>query len=421
MRLCAAIVFSAAIALALFACPGGGTDNQDVCTPACGTGTVCKSGRCVVGPTAGLDASEVVIPPGDAGHDAGRVVNPVGDGGVQGCATDSTKAQKLPLDMYILLDQSDSMSESVQGGTKWDAVTGALKTFLGQPLTDVYAGLQYFPVTSGSGTCTKASCWSDSDCGAGCGPCSWFSCKGYSPPGEDSCTASDYAKPDVEIAALPGVASAISDSIKLHSPNSSTPTSAALQGGIDHALDWAKSHPQHVVIVVMATDGEPMECDTDLNNIDAIATAGVSGSPKVLTFVIGVGSSLDNLNGIASSGGTGQAFMVDTGGDVNKQFLDALNKIRGAALGCNYSIPKPQSGTPDYTKVNVQYTPGGGAPAYLPQVADKAQCPAGKDAWYYDDPKTPQQIILCDSTCTKVEADSTGEVDVVLGCETIIN
>ncbi len=44
------------------------------------------------------------------------------------------------------------------------------------------------------------------------------------------------------------------------------------------------------------------------------------------------------------AGGTGSAFIVDTSMNVSQQFLAALNKIRGAALGCQYKIPVPQGG-----------------------------------------------------------------------------
>ncbi len=337
-----------------------------------------------------------------------------------GCAGTATKAQQLPLDIYIMLDQSGSMLDTVAGGgTKWDAVTAALKTFLQQPgLGGISVGIQYFGVPPGGGT-QSCNCVVDSDCMPGdfCDFGICFSCE----IAGDSCDAADYAKPDVEIAALPGASSALVNSINAHSPNTSTPTSAALQGAVDHAKAWASSHPGDVVIDILATDGDPTECDIDLGNIDAIAAAGASGTPKVLTFVIGVGSSLGALNGIAAAGGTGQAFIVDTSQNVNMQFLAALNAIRGTALGCNYSIPVPQNGTPDFTAVNVQYTPGGGGmPEIIPQVADKAHCPSSGDAWYYDNALAPMQILLCDSTCNTLSKDSTGEVDVVLGCKTVV-
>jgi hypothetical protein len=309
------------------------------------------------------------------------------------CATLNVKADKVPLDLYIMLDQSASMMLPVSGGNRWSAVTAALDAFVVQPsLSGVSVGLQYFGVP-----------------GAGGGSA------------VDSCTASDYATPEVEVAALPDVATTIIASIAGHTPSTATPTSAALQGAVDHAEAWAQAHPGDAVVAVLATDGDPSECDTDLGHINAIAAQAANGTPKVLTFVIGVGSSLANLNGIAAAGGTQHAFLVDTGGNVNQQFLDAMNVIRHAALGCEYAIPTPTGGgTPDYGTVNVVYTPSGQSSQTFPYVMSKAQCPANSDGWYYDNPASPTKIILCDSTCTRLESDSTGEVDITLGCQTVI-
>ncbi len=356
------------------------------------------------------------------GDDGGPTGNFGGDSGGIGsdaaCAAAKSKGEQLPLDIYIMLDQSGSMNEMVAGGgTKWTAVSGALKTFVAQPSTGVSVGIQYFGLKTAGG-CTP-TCNTSADCGAN-GPCFLGACLGCT-AGADSCTASDYAKPEVEIALLPGNATPLTTSIGMHSPTTGTPTSAALQGAVDHAKAWAGAHSGHATIVVFATDGDPSSCDTNLTNIDAIAAAAANGTPKVLTFVIGVGSSLANLNGIAAAGGTMQAFIVDTNQNVNQQFLDALNKIRGTALGCTYKIPLPESGTPDFTTVNVQYVPGNGMGAQvIPQVANKAACPTSGNAWYYDNANAPTQIVLCQATCTAITSDSHGEVDVLTGCKTIV-
>ncbi|HSN29956.1 MAG TPA: vWA domain-containing protein [Kofleriaceae bacterium] len=308
------------------------------------------------------------------------------------CATSVVTAQKVALDLYIMLDQSSSMSESVTGGTKWSTVKGALTTFLNQPgLDGVSVGIQYFGLPDSTG----------------------FS---------DSCTAADYAHAEVEIAPLPGVASQITTSINGHSPTTLTPTSAALQGAVDHAKAWGMSHPGEVTAVILATDGLPSECDTSLTTIDGIAAAAYAATPKIPTSFIGVGSSLANLNGIAMAGGTNMAFLVDTGGNVNQQFLQAMNDIRHAALGCTYSIPTdPNGGMVDYGSVNIVYQPGnGGAPITIPNVGTKAMCPANGQGWYYDNPQAPTQIVLCDSSCSGVEVDTTGSVNITLGCSTVI-
>jgi hypothetical protein len=358
------------------------------------------------------------------GDDDGHADGNTGGGDAAACATSIVKADKIPLDLYIMLDQSSSMTDTVSGGgTKWSTVTSALDTFVQQPgLDGVSVGIQYFGVPTGGATCSAITCTVDTDCGAAaCGPCTSGICLGFFTSAGDSCTASDYATPAVEIAALPGAAGALVSSIGMHSPTTGTPTSAALQGAVDHAKTWATAHAGDAVVAVLATDGDPSGCDESLPDIDAIAAAAFAGTPSILTFVIGVGPSLSSLNGIAAAGGTTQAFLVDTGGNVNQQFLDAMNAIRHAALGCQYLIPTPTTGDPNFDEVNVVYQPGGGgASQTFPNVPSQAQCPATGDGWYYNNPANPTQIILCPSTCTHVEGDMTGEVDVTLGCSTVI-
>ena len=354
---------------------------------------------------------------GEIGFDAGLPPDgSVDDGGA--CAGETKKAEQLPLDMYIMLDQSGSMETSDTGsGSRWDAVTGAFKTFVNQPGTaGIGVGIQYFPIPPSASTCSP-TCASDADCGGQFFTCLFGMCVNCD---TNSCSAADYSKPDVEIAALPGVASAFTASIDKHGPTGGTPTSAALRGAIDHAKEWATTHPDHVVIDVLATDGAPGNCDTNQSHIDAIAAEGVNGTPKILTFVIGVGSALTALNGTAAAGGTGQAFFVDTNQNVNQQFLEALNKIRGAALSCSYLIPTPTVGMPNFDSVNVEYTPAGGTKQVIHKVKDKASCPiSGGDAWFYDNNAKPTQILLCNGTCDKVSADTTGQIDIVLGCATV--
>jgi len=339
------------------------------------------------------------------------------------CAGTSIKAEKTPLDLFIMLDQSGSMGDAAGTGTKWEAVTSALDGFVDDPgATGLGVGIQYFGLPPAGGMTCPTQCMTNTDCGA-CGPCMGFGgfgfCQGAG--GNDSCFPPDYSMAEVEIAALPGNAAMLKSSIGNHGPSTGTPTKPALQGAIVHSKMWAKSHPGHAVVVVFATDGEPSSgCDDDIGHIEDVAATGYNVAPSIRTFVIGVGSNLDNLNGIAAAGGTQQAFLVDASANTTQQFLDALHTIQGTVLPCQYLIPVPQSGTPDFNSVNVDYTPGGaGAPNHIPHVNDLAHCPPSGDAWYYDDPSAPTTILLCPSTCQTVSGDIDGKVDVVLGCATI--
>ena len=246
-----------------------------------------------------------------------------------------------------------------------------------------------------------------------------------------SCTPSDYAKPAVEIGPLATVASEISQAIGATGPNGNTPTLAALAGAIEHAKEWATAHPQHVVVDIIATDGQPHGCEDDVDYPDDIdhitkaASDGLKGTPSIRTFVIGVTSPdspdgqtfVNNLKLIAQSGANLDPFLVDTTQDVNAKFLEALNQIRGAALGCTYSIPTPQSGEADLPNLSVLFTPSGGTTQSFGRVADTSQCPASGDGWCFNSASSPTQIILCPSSCTKVSADTKGQVDIRVPCK----
>jgi hypothetical protein len=230
-----------------------------------------------------------------------------------------------------------------------------------------------------------------------------------------------YSTPNVGIAPLPGNADALVSSIQ-NTPNScGTPTVPAEQGAIQYAHDWAISHPGHVVVVVLATDGLPDQCDPGtVADVANVAASGASGSPSIDTYVIGVGSELTNLNEIASAGGTDHAYIVDTTQDTKQQFLDQMRTVRGAAaLPCEYLIPTPVNGGEiDFSKVNVAFTPSGGDRTLIKQTPDLSTCDQSAGGWYYDNPSAPTRINLCNATCDQVAPDTGGKVDLLLGCKT---
>jgi hypothetical protein len=406
------------------AASGGNTFTSSSSTATGGSG---NGGSGTAGGSSGTTSSDTGVTITGTGGSGTTGVG--GSGGA--CAASPYVAQQLPLDMYIMQDQSGSMSDTcADGNTKWADITTAFNAFVTQSgTTGISVGIQYFAVPQGGASACPASCTQDSQCdncsgGPGTGFCLGGTCLAG---GNDSCTASDYAKPDVEIAPLPGVGAAITASLAAHSPSTGTPTAPALQGALDHATAWAQAHPGHVVIVVLATDGEPDECSpTDQASIAAISAAALAATPSIRTFAIGtfaaadMPSGPDLLNAVAAAGGTGQAFNISTGsGNVNQAFLMALNQIRGSALGCQYTIPTPEAGTADFTKVNVQYTSGNGTTTDFGNVADKSHCPTFGNAWYYDNNNAPTQIELCPTACTTVSSDANGKIDILLGCKTM--
>lgn len=315
------------------------------------------------------------------------------------CVTSSARAETIPLDIYVMFDQSGSMVQPTGAGSRLDAVRAALDDFMRQPeMEGVGIGIGYF---------------------------------GYFPIGITSCDPADYSDPDVPVGPLPDNLDAMRMSLNAVQPTGETPTGAAVRGACEYASKWKKDNPSHAVVVLLLTDGKPeapvskdnpdIACNPTLD--DAVqATDQCLSDSKLRTYVLGVGPNLDNLNEIASAGGTEQAYLVE-GGDVQAQVIDALAKIRGEALiSCEFGIPDPPEGERINPKeVNVVFEDAGGDTTDLFYVGDAGGCdPKQGGGWYYDNPADPGSIILCDSTCNTVKAESFGgEVRFVLGCGTV--
>ena len=317
---------------------------------------------------------------GAGGTSAGGAAAAAGSGGVAGgegdagggsnCGGDRYKAERSQLDIYVMFDDSGSMVPW------WLVATQAFSDFLNDPgSAGIGIGIQYF--------------------GTNCDP-------------------AFYANPRVPIAPLPGNVAAIQDSYP-SIPIESTPTYPAMVGAIQHARDWQNGHPDHKVVVLLATDGEPVDCNSTVQNVSQAAADGLLGSPSIPTYALGMGLSLTNLNDIARAGGTGNAFLVDP--NSRQALTQALNAIRGAALLCDYVLPN--RGNVDPKKVNIDFTPPGGRSTRLPNVGDASRCSAS-GGWYYDKPQAPTRAIVCPDSCSSLNVQTGGQVDVILGCDTIV-
>lgn len=249
----------------------------------------------------------------------------------------------------------------------------------------------------------------------------------------DSCSVDDYTAPAVDFASLPGNAGALTTALAAVGPDGFTPMGPALKGAIARAKIYAQAHPNEAVSVVLATDGLPSECDGSKNfaDITKITQEGADGTPSIKTYVIGVLSAQELaedgqqfIDLLAKSGGTSKAFLIDpTKADVQKQFLLALNTIRGAVVSCDFPIPTPTSGALDFAFLNVEYTPSGATEStLLPRAAGLADC--GTDAgWTFDVQPgmgTPTKITLCPATCNTVQSDFGAKVETRLGCPVFI-
>jgi len=409
-----------------------------------------------------------------------------GEGGEGTCAGEEHAAELIPLDMYIMLDRSLSMYARTSAGiTKWDAVTQALGSFATDPRSDgIGVGIQYFPANQpciadddcDSGLCYLKACRTsrsvdpsrpglipcsrDAECpmaGDTCVPlggCGDQSCVSLDTTCDNQetctavtrsvctsqtvCTLSDYITPETPIALLPGAADDLVDSLARYAPAQSpfglTPTGPALEGAIAHAQQWAETHPERRVIVVLATDGAPTGGCTPSGRAEIAALAAVAAGATipVRTFTVGVFSPIaeddldslegpDNIRAIAAAG-DGEAFVISDQSDVVQEFVTALNGIRGVGLSCDYQIPIPQGGIAlDYGRVNVEFKPSEDADVEtIPFVEDPADCD-DEGGWFYTmTGNTPSGIRVCGATCARLNTTVTGTVAIRVGCETKI-
>jgi hypothetical protein len=217
-------------------------------------------------------------------------------------------------------------------------------------------------------------------------------------------------------------------------PSTNTPTAAALEGAINHAITFRNQHLGDTVIVVLVTDGEPNAC----GNVQAVANIAATGlgMANLPTYVIGVTSpgttcrgdpnppNQQDLDTVAQAGGSKAAIIVDLSQNPVQQFLTSMNAIRGSAqVPCQYQLPQPAAGTSIvFDEVNVLYNDAAGSHTVF-YVPDAQACSATDGGWYYDvDPTKgmPTKILLCPTSCTAVTTQTGVKVDIKLNCATQI-
>jgi von Willebrand factor type A domain len=316
----------------------------------------------------------------DMFFDAG--MNGTGSGGEEACAQTGGKAEPVELDLIILLDRSGSMY-----GQNWNGATAAIKQFVEDPAsTGINVGILYFPVDS--------------------------------PPDGLVCNYNHYNDFSVPVAALPQNAPALVQSIDGESPNGgSTPMYGALEGALFATTAYKDQFPNHKVILVFASDGDPNSCPGNQNEIQSIAGLAKSALDYngVETYVVAIsGASVMNLDQIAAAGGTTKSY--DVTANVS-QFAQKMTEIRSKALACEYLVPEPSGGQPiEFDKVAVKHVNSGGVAKEIPFAKGPLDCGVGP-GWYYDDSKNPNKIMLCPASCQVVQSDPDGKVDVFFGCK----
>ncbi|UQA59861.1 vWA domain-containing protein [Polyangium aurulentum] len=380
--LCSFITVALSAAVVACGAAGSGTTSGDTTSGNGGAGGTGSSG------TSGEPDPDIPFPSGGASS---------GGTGGSDCAPNVSQASFKPAYLGVAFDVSGSMGKLDKPyhdpKLKWEPVVAATKAFFGDPESkDISASLTFFPI-----------------------------------PGGDSvrCEPKNYLTPYVPMTKLPSAAFATA--IDANTPKTSsdwlggTPTLAVVTGTFGFLEPMQKADPDALYALVLITDGYPAGCDD--NNIASLEAAVAAVKDTIPTYVIGVQNppggpdAVTNLDAIAVAGGTEKAFIIETG-DPEKtkaDFKAIIDGIRKQAVSCEVPIPAPPPGTVfDAGKVNVTYTSSG-----QETVLGYDQTCTGQNAWRYDDPNAPKSIVLCDSTCTKVQADIKAELKVQFGCTTI--
>jgi len=305
------------------------------------------------------------------------------------CAATTVQAKQVPVDMYFVLDTSGSM---IYDG-KIAALQVGIFKFLGDPASaGLGAAAQKFPLPVASD------------------------------PEDESCEAAKYETPDLPWVTLPS--EPLRDWVLALKAGGFTPTIPALQGAVDACrARFTSQGGKNKCVVVMVTDGKPEgQCvPTDAEAQAPLGTlAAEAFADGIPVFAIGfpglpaLGQSI--LETIATNGGTKTPILIQSG-DVGTEFVQALNSIRGASLGCEFQMPVADGGTVNPGLVNVDYTSGSLPSETLDQKTQLSDC-GTKDGWYYDNDTNPTRITLCPATCDRVRNDAAGRIDILLGCST---
>lgn len=290
------------------------------------------------------------------------------------------EGEAVPLDLYLMFDQSGSMSTVVEkstGTTRMEVVRKAVRAFLqDRESIGMGAGIGYF---------------------------------GHQPLGDTTCDVAEYKTPDVGIAALPEAEQALLDSLAARKPTGETPTGSAIRGACDYVANYRLKSPGRNPAILLVTDGEPKAplseevCAPTLD--DAVAAAEECfREQNVRVYVLGVGPLLTNLRVIAEAGGTEKAYLADL--DNAQQVLDAFRAVRYAAqLPCDLELSESatQGDGVDTSDSTVAYLDTDCAYQAVSKVSSQNAC-EGKPGWYFDDPDAPTTIHLCDVTCGDVKS-----------------
>jgi hypothetical protein len=290
-------------------------------------------------------------PPPGPGTGTGPAPGPAtgtGDVGKE-CAREVQHADKVPLDLLVLMDVSGSMGSAAGNRSRWEASQLALSSFVRDPgSAGLGVGLQFFPARpstfcNGDQDCTGPgeACRAPTACpgptmvrpGQSChtlnlggfpvtcsggvpclhvGTCTTSGqlCTDVGQPcpgaagtcdpfpkvcvsgevGGKGCLPATYETPASPIEELPGAQPRFLGTLFSRFPVGATPMRPAVQGALAHLQKHLLANPGRKGALLLVSDGFPSEgCPgNDIPGVAADLAAAFQSSPSIPTYVIGV-------------------------------------------------------------------------------------------------------------------------------------
>ncbi len=284
-----------------------------------------------------------------------------------GCGKQSfqVSATQTSPNIMMTVDESGSMTDPIAGSTmsKWDALTGAVNTLLGQYSGAAQWGLSIFPHDAAD------SC---------------------SPGQVDIAVGANTVQP-----ILAKLATLTDATI-----GGNTPTDETLQAELGSAAGLADATKANYVLLM--TDGEP-NCNGDVKSVAATIAKLYAQTPPVRTFVVGIGDGTSSdpsaLNSWAEAGHTARTgateyYQVNNTADLQAAFQAIVNGV----VSCTYQL----SMKPSDASLIVAYINGVAVP----------QDPTNGTS--YD--TGTNSLVFNGTSCTQLKSGGSATLDIVYGC-----
>ncbi len=300
--------------------------------------------------------------------------------------------QPVPIDFFLMLDQSGSMGTDCNIGSttasKWCRAINAVSAYMSSPAAaGQAASLQYFDLAGAS--CVTGAGYDVSEIP--------MSGNGY--------------------VSLPS--NAFNSSLNSHFPS----TNSSIEGGIRGITGFTgrapNRRPGRDTVGILITDDLPTGCDSNLTNLSnllqnhhtntGIVTLvfGMTAANFAMVETLATGGSAplhpDTVNGITDTcgNGNGPCRHWNLGNGNGNVIAEALASVTRRRLNCRYSLAAPDGGAFPSSSVSVEWATDASTPTPIPQVADSTACADG--GWYLATPTPPGFVELCSVTCGSLQ------------------